>query len=268
MKACIDCHINDPKSWHGRYCSSCYQQRYYRIHLDKEREARKIHSKLYYRTAKGRFNHSKKTAVKRGLSFSLSLEQYTALISSPCYYCKGPLNPTGVGLDRKSSALGYIETNVVPCCGSCNRVKNDILSVDEMLQVSKLLSDLRNDRVLASHKIITVDTDDTLVLWDASKYPTLTPVDVTFAGVTSHLCIHQKNINLIRKLAKLGYEIVIWSQTGYDWAQAVSKAIGIDDIVSLYMTKPRYHVDDLPSTAWMGERIYRDPITGDSHFEE
>lgn len=122
-------------------------------------------------------------------------------------------------------------------------------------------------KVLKSHKVITVDCDDTLVMWDLSKYPELERIELDCYGPVM-LALNQKNINLVRKLSKLGYEIIVWSQTGYDWAQAVGKATGLDDIVSLYMTKPRYYVDDLESKIWIGDRLWRDPVTGNSTFED
>jgi len=120
---------------------------------------------------------------------------------------------------------------------------------------------------LASHKVVAVDCDDTLVMWDRSKYPDLPRVMVDLCGPTE-LVVNQKNVNLVRKLSKLGYSIVVWSQTGYDWAVTVGKAVGLDDCVSLYMTKPRYHVDDMPASVWIGDRLWRDPVTGSNEFDD
>lgn len=121
--------------------------------------------------------------------------------------------------------------------------------------------------VLESHKVVGVDCDDTLVMWDISKYPDMPRITVDLCGPVQ-LVVNQKNVNLVRKLAKLGYQIVVWSQTGYDWARVVGKAVGIDDVTSLYMTKPRYHIDDMPASVWIGDRLWRDPVTGNSTFEE
>lgn len=37
-----------------------------------------------------------------------------------------------MGLDRKDNSLGYIIDNVLPCCGDCNKVRNTVLTVEEM----------------------------------------------------------------------------------------------------------------------------------------
>ena len=112
-----------------------------------------------------------------------------------------------------------------------------------------------------SDKMIYVDCDDTLVMWDLSKYPDLRTVELSCYGPVT-LRVNDKNVNLVKKLAKLGYSIVVWSQTGWEWAEAVSKAVGIAEHSVLYLTKPRYHLDDLPSSAWCGDRLWRDPVSG------
>lgn len=120
---------------------------------------------------------------------------------------------------------------------------------------------------LKSHKVVTVDCDDTLVMWNISEYPTLPRIELDLCG-PAILAVNQKNVNLVTKLAKLGYTIIVWSQTGWDWAETVCTKLGIDPIVSLYLTKPRYYVDDLESHVWMGERLWRDPVTGENDFKE
>jgi len=118
---------------------------------------------------------------------------------------------------------------------------------------------------IENERLLYCDCDDTLVQWDISKYPELEDVDVTCYGYTTPLKINRKNINLIEKFVKLGYGIVVWSQSGADWAEAVSKAIGIGQFVEGYLTKPRYIMDDMPVDAWIGENVFRDPVTGKSN---
>jgi hypothetical protein len=86
--------------------------------------------KEYYhrkqRTAAGRHNSLKTSARVRGILVSITREQHSVLVSLPCHYCLGPLNPTGSGLDRLDSSKGYEEGNVVPCCKGCNTQKGNI----------------------------------------------------------------------------------------------------------------------------------------------
>jgi hypothetical protein len=79
-----------------------------------------------------RFRRGRDSAKRRGLPWTITREEYTAIISQPCDYCGGPLNPTGYGLDQMSPGVGYHRTNVVPCCKRCNAVKMDEFTYDEM----------------------------------------------------------------------------------------------------------------------------------------
>lgn len=81
-------------------------------------------------------------AIKRGLIFDLTLEDFTRLASQLCYYCgkvpaqiAKPRNPVHSvydsflynGLDRLTPSNGYTLENVVSCCGKCNEAKNDLM---------------------------------------------------------------------------------------------------------------------------------------------
>ncbi len=70
-------------------------------------------------------------ASKRNLDFTLSLEDFTALIRKNCDYCGRPPSnahrkrvylPSFLysGLDRVNNNLGYSTDNCLPCCKSCN----------------------------------------------------------------------------------------------------------------------------------------------------
>jgi len=39
---------------------------------------------------------------------------------------------TGKCLDRIDNSKKYTNINVIPCCGTCNKIKNNFLSVIEM----------------------------------------------------------------------------------------------------------------------------------------
>ena len=123
---------------------------------------------------------------------------------------------------------------------------------------------MKSKRIL-NERLLYVDCDDTLVCWDLSSYPPeeFPRIELDCWGPVM-LVKHEKNINMVKKFALLGYGIVVWSQTGSEWAETVSKAVGIDDLVTAYLTKPRYYLDDLPCAQWMGERLYRDAKTGES----
>jgi hypothetical protein len=78
------------------------------------------------------FAQYKAGARRRGLSFSLTKEQFKDIILSKCHYCGGDLSNykrsslTGLaynGVDRIDSEVGYRADNAVSCCSKCNRMK-------------------------------------------------------------------------------------------------------------------------------------------------
>jgi len=75
----------------------------------------------------------KRSAKHRGYDWLLTKEQFRTLTKQTCYYCGAEPNQCGShsshgnylynGLDRIDNNQGYLITNVVPCCGSCNAAK-------------------------------------------------------------------------------------------------------------------------------------------------
>jgi hypothetical protein len=115
---------NCSKKVHSRgYCNNHYAQARYRGYLTK----RKTKSKEEIR-----YSNAQSQAKYRSLPFLLSLEEYNYLIKQPCHYCSKETGNNGVGLDRKDNNIGYTFLNVLPCCGSCNRIRGDDLTVEEM----------------------------------------------------------------------------------------------------------------------------------------
>jgi hypothetical protein len=83
----------------------------------------------------------KRHAANRGLSWNLDREYVRSIISKPCYYCgalssnekitkntKTPFKYNGI--DRSDNAVGYEESNVLPCCFVCNRAKSDMSAAE------------------------------------------------------------------------------------------------------------------------------------------
>jgi len=85
------------------------------------------------------FNY-KGSAKRRNLSFDLTLERFAQLIAQRCDYCgrepSQAMSPSQMrhpsyetfrynGLDRIDSTKGYVESNVVPCCKTCNELKSN-----------------------------------------------------------------------------------------------------------------------------------------------
>jgi hypothetical protein len=91
-----------------------------------------------------RYKDMVKKAQNRGVAVEIKKVEYESLISGKmCYYCEGPLNPRGSGLDRLDSQLGYEIGNVVPCCSYCNNLKGAYLTPEETLKVISTLKKVR-----------------------------------------------------------------------------------------------------------------------------
>lgn len=78
------------------------------------------------------FSYYRTNAARRNLTFSVSRAEFDVLTSQPCAYCGKPPSTvyrkngsehTYTGLDRVENNVGYTLKNVVPCCGTCNKLK-------------------------------------------------------------------------------------------------------------------------------------------------
>lgn len=147
-KRCLDCDekLREPKRLASKVYHDTHKEedkissKEYRSRPEiKERD--KVHKKQYYETTEKyrstkpsrRFSRAKGSAKNRELEFTLTFEQYEALIALPCFYCNGELgiSRTGIGLDRLDNSKGYTIDNVVSCCGDCNRTRGDRFTPEE-----------------------------------------------------------------------------------------------------------------------------------------
>jgi len=76
---------------------------------------------IYYKQVHHKFTYS---ARRRGISYSLSKEEYASIIAKDCYLCgikNSEINMNGI--DRYDSFGEYSVENSRPCCLSCNLIK-------------------------------------------------------------------------------------------------------------------------------------------------
>lgn len=66
----------------------------------------------------------KKRAKRRGYSCFLTLDKFSELKDSPCYYCDARADFTSI--DRVDNSIGYRDDNCVAACLPCNRLKHAI----------------------------------------------------------------------------------------------------------------------------------------------
>ena len=93
----------------------------------------------------------KRHAKARGHEWLLSREDVITLISMPCRYCgssphnkkltKNSMFPLVYGgMDRVDNNMGYVSSNVVPCCHTCNNAKSNLTKAQFYAWVKRIAS--------------------------------------------------------------------------------------------------------------------------------
>ena len=88
------------------------------------------------------YSYYTRNALRRGLEFSLTNEEFREFTQKSCFYCGKPPamrvkrdsgnggktngSYTHNGVDRMNSKIGYVLNNCVSCCKICNRAKRDM----------------------------------------------------------------------------------------------------------------------------------------------
>jgi hypothetical protein len=115
-------------------------------------------------------------------------------------------------------------------------------------------------QVIPNPRIWEFDVDDTLICWDLSQYPDSPRVGVPSPrGGFVEVIPHQKNINLLVKLSKIGWYIRVHSGSGVNWASDVIKTLQLEDYVDSVESKPLGKTDDQPPGDGLAYQCYRDP---------
>ena len=114
-------------------------------------------------------------------------------------------------------------------------------------------------KVINIESAIFTDVDDTLVMWkeaETAKVEDMVCVKCPHYNTEQWLVPHKGHIKILRDRKARGSFIVVWSAGGFAWAEAVVKALELEQYVDLIMTKPHAYIDDKQAAEIMGERIY------------
>lgn len=102
------------------------------------------------------------------------------------------------------------------------------------------------------------DVDDTLVSWNIPSNPEMLKKAIKIQDPQTKaiwdLIPNEKTINSLKQNKLAGSTIVVWSQGGWDWAEAVVKALELQEYVDCVLSKPHRYYDDIPSAEFMGTR--------------
>ena len=116
------------------HCNLCLSQAsvsYNLINKDKTLLNNNLHKTRLTFNANLRYS-SFKSRLKEKVQ--LSKEEYCNIFANDpkCTYCDELIRSTGSGLDRIDNSKGYQINNVLPCCGTCNDIRGNNLTVEEM----------------------------------------------------------------------------------------------------------------------------------------
>lgn len=108
---------------------------------------------------------------------------------------------------------------------------------------------------------ISLDVDDTLVMWKDNPYsPGKGKIKITDPNDPDSpyrfLYPHKRHINFLKKCHNRGYLVTVWSNGGWEWAEAVVRALNLTEYVTKVESKPIKIVDDLPYDATFPKRLY------------
>lgn len=82
---------------------------------------KRMKESIFKKTPKAKFRDYRHSAKVRGHGFELSFDEFMSLWGKPCSYCGEDIET--IGIDRVDNSIGYVPSNIVPCCGTCNAMK-------------------------------------------------------------------------------------------------------------------------------------------------
>lgn len=90
--------------------------------------------------------------------------------------------------------------------------------------------------VIKSSKLIAVDIDNTLAIWNGEDY-----------------YINEEYVMLIKQFHKRGHTLIAWSAGGFAWAERIVKEFQLESYFEACMGKPDWFMDDKPSSEFLPE---------------
>ena len=85
-----------------------------------------------------RYSQVKGSAVRRGILFLLTKDQFIAFGELQCFYCGSPNDNYGV--DRFDNTKGYTNENCRSCCPVCNTAKLAMTADDFLKHCEKVVN--------------------------------------------------------------------------------------------------------------------------------
>ena len=128
--ACNECHSILTKKWYEN--NKKRHREYCRLWVIKNKKSYDASQKKRREKPENKYKKTIRDCKSRKLSFEITYETFLDFLSKPCYYCSSLVKGYGSNLDRIDNNKGYQIDNVLPCCGICNKIRNNFLTVEEM----------------------------------------------------------------------------------------------------------------------------------------
>lgn len=84
-------------------------------------------------------------AAKKNIEFNITLEEFTEVVTKPCYYCKKYNETEVLGIDRIDSFKGYVKGNILPACEICNTMKKQLTMKEFASHISLLYKNFASE---------------------------------------------------------------------------------------------------------------------------
>jgi len=109
----------------------------------------------------GRYSDYRRRALKKQLDFVITPDDYNSIIKKDCYLC-GKKNEDSHknGIDRIDNNVGYISSNVKPCCCECNYIKKDYETSDLFEKFNLIYENHKNDYIEETIENGVIDIED------------------------------------------------------------------------------------------------------------
>lgn len=123
-----------------------------------QRQKRYEGSRAYFKTPRGKalslLKSCQSADKKKGHECDLTKEWLLSyIVGQPCTYCGDSQNSTGC--DRVINSIGHTKANVVPCCKTCNLVRGNRFSIQEMRLIGITIQSIKNSRKDIPHFELT-----------------------------------------------------------------------------------------------------------------
>ena len=89
------------------------------------------------------------------------------------------------------------------------------------------------------------DVDDTLIMWHIPQGYDGPLVETDLDGFKDSGIPNIHAIEHLKKMKARGYAVIVWSAGGSEWADAVVRALQLEDFVDVVMPKIDFHLDDV-----------------------